>query len=314
MKPTIYIFYLLASLLPILSAVSLPGAQCVIRAPGTLKRRSNLENVSLSPAAEAKELLQKRDDSNSTCACGPQVVYYHYDEPLPYFALPLNNCTPTATTSRLCPTDYICACKSSGTSICTPKSVQNTTECGTANVLAERTDLVPRDEYDADPTDSITEYYILDSAPTDVAAPSGQCGGTTNPAGTTFWATTMTVCPANQICSCISTGFSQCVGTTGTSPYNTACPCTNEFPYPSNFPGPTATAKLKGQCGGSCWPGPTNCPSGATCYTEKSPNPGGYAYCATAKPTSEYKLRKRDGWHVMNVPARARAIATRIFF
>ncbi|KAF3927837.1 hypothetical protein ABW20_dc0102731 [Dactylellina cionopaga] len=81
-----------------------------------------------------------------------------------------------------------------------------------------------------------------------------------------------------------------------------------------SLPPRTGTAKLGGQCGGGCWTGPTNCPSGASCYTETSPISGGYAACATEKPSSQLLARFNGKNEGIEVPVKARAIATRVYF
>lgn len=84
--------------------------------------------------------------------------------------------------------------------------------------------------------------------------------------------------------------------------------------YPSDVtPAPsTATAGLFGQCGGSCWIGPTRCPKGASCYTEQSPISGAFAMCAPSPPSPAYKVRLAR--EAIDVPARVRARATAIHF
>lgn len=84
-------------------------------------------------------------------------------------AAPYKGCDITASTSNLCPVDYLCTCQTNNTSICVPTSVQTATGCipTFANQIIEK-------RQDAS---NITQWEVQ-TIPTDLAAPSGQCRGT----------------------------------------------------------------------------------------------------------------------------------------
>ncbi|RVD85391.1 uncharacterized protein DFL_003715 [Arthrobotrys flagrans] len=284
-----------------------PGQQ-IRDSPNNGRRRDlseleSFQDISFLPDLEVKANLEKRQDS--TCTCLQNVdVFYPITTTSSYMATPYGECDVAALTSNLCPTDYICACQTNTTSICLPSTVQTTTACGTL--------------YTGPTTRSNTTRWLFASIPTDLAAVSGQCGGTVPSTATTFWASSMTLCPVEQACVCQSSGaYSKCVDTTDPAYTGTACPnqcATVRQEFSVSLPPPSATAKLGGQCGGRCWRGPTNCPSGATCFTETSPIPGAYAACATANPGNQLRIRSNEGYEGINVPVKARAIATRIYF
>ncbi|KAK6501269.1 hypothetical protein TWF481_009110 [Arthrobotrys musiformis] len=263
--------------------------------------------MSLSPRfhMRAKADLAKRQ-SSTTCECSQTVdLFYPMETLSDYMATPYGKCDITASTSNLCPTDYVCACQTeSSSSICLPTTVQDTTAC---NTLYAGLRVQPD-----------TTRWFFASVPTSLAAESGQCGGTTQTPETEFWASTMTLCPEWQACVCQSSGaYSKCIDRTDPSYSGTACPdacSTIRQEFTVSLPPPHSTAKLGGQCGGKCWKGPTNCPIGATCFTETSPTSGAYAECATANPRVQLKIRSNGRYDGINAPVKARAIATRIYF
>ncbi|KAK6521927.1 hypothetical protein TWF506_002127 [Arthrobotrys conoides] len=275
---------------------------------GTIENRdAGFENFVTPFELKARVALAPRQD---TCSClpPPETVAYPITTLLPYMAAPYRECDIKAAASNLCPVDYLCACQTNNlTSICVPITAHPKTECLPTffdQILQKREDVPDSTEWEAQ------------TIPTDLAEPDGQCGGKLQPEDEEFWATTMTRCPAGQACACQSADYSQCVDTTGTAYRGTECPnscATARQEFTVSLPPPTATAKLGGQCGGRCWAGPTNCPVGATCFTEKNPDPGAYAACATANPGSQLKIRN-NGYEGLVVPVKARAIATRIYF
>ncbi|KAK6347928.1 hypothetical protein TWF718_005748 [Orbilia javanica] len=285
------------------------GGESVSDAPSGRRRRSakngveGLEDVSLLSDVEAVNPIFKKRQA-STCTCSEFAeTFYPMTATSSYMAAPYGKCDISASTSNLCPTDYLCACQTNSTSICLPTTVQTTTACGT---LYTGPTFLPS-----------TTRWIFASNPTSLAAESGQCGGIVQTTATTFWASSMTLCPVEQACVCQSSGaYSKCIDTTNPAYTGTACPnscATVRQEFSVSLPPPSATAKMGGQCGGRCWSGPTNCPAGAACFTETSPIPGGYAACATANPGSQLKIRSYE-YEGINIPVRARAIATRIYF
>ncbi|KAK6535089.1 hypothetical protein TWF281_006386 [Arthrobotrys megalospora] len=267
------------------------------------------------PVIRVKSALEKRQAP--TCSCfTPTEVFYPIETLLPFMAAPYEECDVRASTSRLCPTDYICACQTNQTSICVPTTVRTDTACGPMNTglaLRDNVGLVLRDEAELDTKITRWEFQTI---LTDLAEPSGQCGGTVQATTTTFWAPSMTRCPVYQACACETSGYSRCIDTSDPAYRGTACPnpcATVRQEFNVSLPPPSATAKLGEQCGGRCWSGPTNCPVGAGCFTEISPIPGAYAACATANPGSQLKIRN-EGYEGFVVPVKARAIATRIYF
>ncbi|RVD83355.1 uncharacterized protein DFL_007746 [Arthrobotrys flagrans] len=257
-----------------------------------------------TPANQVLKKL-KRQAEPSTCDCyEPQTELYALKTPEPYMAIAFGECTISASTSNLCPTDFLCACQYNGTSICLPTAIRTTTDCG--NPYLGPTTYPP------------TNFtWSLSSPLPDFAYPTEQCGGTLAAAATLSWSTIQTRCPASQSCVCqTASRFSRCIDTTdipATGAPTDCLTCKYEFNY--NLPPPSATARLGGQCGGKCWTGPTNCPTSATCFTETSPIPGGYAECALTNPSQRLKVRQ-EGHEVfdVNLPARVQAIATPIYF
>ncbi|KAF3920479.1 hypothetical protein ABW20_dc0106516 [Dactylellina cionopaga] len=246
------------------------------------------------------EDLEKRQASSTNCDC-PDALTYGLTTLETYMATPFGRCNPSSTVSNLCPTDYLCACQQSGTSRCLPTTVAPNTDC---TVYTGPSVLPP-----------VTRWFL--SSTLDYGAdPSGQCGGIPDTTAAILWTTTKTECPNHQQCVCTKSGqYSGCVDTTASSFSGTDCPNTCRYEFKVSLPPPTATAKIGGQCGGSCWTGPTNCPSGATCFTETSPSPGAFAMCHTTKPSSTNKLRlKARGEEGIDVPARVQARATPIYF
>ncbi|KAF3128716.1 hypothetical protein TWF703_009297 [Orbilia oligospora] len=255
------------------------------------------------------ELQARADLASSTCKCleAPETVSYAITTLLPYMAAPYKECDIRAVTSNLCPIDYVCACRTNNASICIPTSIRTGTECLPTlsdQILQKREELPDVTEWEAQ------------TIPTDLAEPSGQCGGTIQPEATEcedYSHFTLCNCEA---CACQSADYSQCVDTIGTAYRGTECPnscATVRQEFTVSLPPPSATAKLGGQCGGRCWTGPTNCPVGATCFTERSPEPGAYAACDTANPGNQLKIRNNK-YEGLIVPVKARAIATRIYF
>ncbi|RVD83209.1 uncharacterized protein DFL_007605 [Arthrobotrys flagrans] len=255
-----------------------------------------LEARDFSPAENKP--LQKRGKS---CDCvETTTASYGLTSLEPYMATPFGRCDVSAKTSNLCPTDYNCVCQDSTLSRCLPTSTVSNTECTTytgASVLPKVT------------------FWWLSSTLEYGADPSGQCGGTKQPSATTSWDPQKTDCPRYQACACQQPGYSVCVDTSASDFTGTSCPNTCKYQFKVSLPPPSATAKIGGQCGGTCWTGPTNCPAGATCFTETSPSPGAYAMCHTTKPAAVRKLRlKERGEEGINVPAKVQARATPIYF
>ncbi|EPS38715.1 hypothetical protein H072_7561 [Dactylellina haptotyla CBS 200.50] len=280
-----------------------PGGQCPWWIPK--RKRELLEDNQykmLSPAQKVKARLERRQDASCTCN-DFTTVFYPMSTPLSYMATPYGHCDISARESNLCPTDHLCVCQTSGSSICLPTSVQDNTSCISV--------------YTGPTVQPTTTRWLWSNIPTDLADISGQCGGTTQPTATTYWVTSQTLCPVSQVCACQTSGYSVCIDGTDAVLRGTECPnpCTSyRYEFSVSLPPPSATAKVGEQCGGNCWAGPTNCPSGATCFTETSPVYGGYAKCATSKPESDYRVRVKERDWGINVPARVRAIATRIYF
>ncbi|KAK6511491.1 hypothetical protein TWF481_000406 [Arthrobotrys musiformis] len=254
-----------------------------------------------------KQVLEKlkRQEQPATCNCFEALTETYFTTVAQtYFAMPFEPCTISASTSNLCPTGFLCACQYNETSICLPTAVRSTTDCG--NPYLGPTTYPP------------TNFtWSLSSALPQFAFPSEQCGGTLAAAATLSWNPIQTLCPASQSCACqTASRFSRCIDNTelpaGGIPAD-CLTCRYEFNY--DLPPPSATARLGGQCGGKCWTGPTNCPTSATCFTEKSPTPGGYAECAHSNPSRRLKVRQ-EGHEVLdvNLPARVQAIATPIYF
>ncbi|KAK6334885.1 hypothetical protein TWF718_010330 [Orbilia javanica] len=264
--------------------------------PGTLEIRDT----------SARKVLEKlKRQVPDTCTCYEPITETYSGTALQtYFALPFSGCTVSASTSNLCPTDYVCACQNNGTSICLPTAVQTTTECGT-----------PYSGPTIYPATNFT--WELSSPLPDFAFPTEQCGGTLAAAATLSWKTIQTRCPASQSCVCqTASRFSRCIDTTEIPASGVPADClTCRYEFNYDLPPPSGTARLGGQCGGKCWTGPTNCPTSATCFTETSPTPGGYAECALTNPAHRLKVRQ-EGHEVLdiNLPARVQAIATPIYF
>ncbi|KAK6353988.1 hypothetical protein TWF730_008408 [Orbilia blumenaviensis] len=274
---------------------------------GSAKRDLDaLEPRDFSPAKNRP--LHKR--AGKACDCvETSTVSYGLSTLEPYMATPYGRCDVKAETSNLCPTDYNCVCQDSSMSRCLPTSTVHNTECTTYTGASEQPKVT---------------YWWLSSTLKYGADPSGQCGGSAQPDATRSWDPTKTDCPRFQACACKKPGYSICMDTTDSLFTGTACPmaaakaksnsCKYEYKGTS-LPPPSETAKIGGQCGGTCWTGPTNCPSGATCFTETSPSPGAYAMCHTTKPAAANKLRlKARGEEGINVPARVQAMATPIYF
>ncbi|KAK6358006.1 hypothetical protein TWF730_007360 [Orbilia blumenaviensis] len=308
LKIRLSIQYILSFLLIIRFVLGLPGAANIegghARKRHDLKyaEADDLEDISLFPELGLRPNLAKRQ--NPTCSCVENAdIFYPITQTSSYMATPFGRCDVSASTSNLCPTNYICACQGTSSSICLPTTVQTTTECGT--IYSGPTDRSP------------TTKWLFSSIPTYLAVPSGQCGGVFQSTETAYWAPSMTLCPVNQACVCQSSGaYSVCIDTTASGYRGTDCPnpcATVKQEFKVSLPPPSATAKLGGQCGGRCWTGPTNCPIGATCFTETSPVPGAYAECATINPNVRLRVRNEQ-YEGINVPARARAMATPIYF
>ncbi|EPS39456.1 hypothetical protein H072_6762 [Dactylellina haptotyla CBS 200.50] len=172
----------------------LPKAGCIVRIRRNAKREDGLtildlfEDISLSPGVIARADLEKRQSPDSTCACyDTSPTYYPVETPPSYMATPYGDCNIAAKESNLCPSDFLCACQTNGTSsICLPTTVQATTECNTV--------------YPGPFPSSTETRWLYSYAPTDLAAPSGQCGGSRQPAATTEWSPSQTLCPDGQAC------------------------------------------------------------------------------------------------------------------
>ncbi|KAK6529453.1 hypothetical protein TWF281_008626 [Arthrobotrys megalospora] len=256
-----------------------------------------LEARDFSPKDEGA--LKKRQGSSCDCV-ETSTLSYGLNTLEPYMATPFGKCDVSASTSNLCPTDYNCVCQDEGLSRCLPTKTVSNTECTTytgPSVLPKVT------------------FWWLSSTLEYGADPSGQCGGIKQPSATTNWDSQKTDCPRSQACACQKPGYSICMDTTASDFTGTTCPNTCKYEFKVSLRPPSATAKIGHQCGGKCWPGPTNCPSGATCFTETSPLPGAYAMCHTTKPDVVRKLRLRArGDEGIDVPARVQARATPIYF
>ncbi|KAK6518308.1 hypothetical protein TWF506_005468 [Arthrobotrys conoides] len=273
-------------------------------APGN-KRRDLLHDISFLPGLDVVARLERRQDPVCTCPPEPD-VFYPISATSSYMAAPYGACDVAAATSQICPVGYYCACQPSTSGMCLPTATDTVSACTsyTGPIIRE----------------TVTRW-LFSSVPTNLAAVSGQCGGITQTRETTFWAETMTLCPVTQACVCETGGsFSQCVDITALESRGTRCPpdpcSTIKQEFIVSLPPPHATAKLGERCGGKCWRGPTNCPAGAQCFTETSPTSGAYAECATANPGSRLRVRSNERFDIagINVPVRARAIATRIYF
>ncbi|KAK6335067.1 hypothetical protein TWF718_010509 [Orbilia javanica] len=258
---------------------------------------NGLEARDMSPVEKVP--LQKR--AGKACDCVESTTAsYGLTSLEPYMATPFGKCDVSAKTSNLCPTDYLCVCENSSLSRCLPTSTVSNTECTTYTGPS----VVPK-----------VTFWWLSTTLEYGADPSGQCGGSNQPSPTTSWDPQKTECPRYQACACQKSGYSVCVDTTVSDFTGTSCPNSCKYQFNVSLPPPSATAKVGGQCGGTCWTGPTNCPSGATCFTETSPSPGAYAMCHTTKPSTVRKLRlKERGEEGINVPARVQARATPIYF
>ncbi|KAF3920197.1 hypothetical protein AA313_de0205642 [Arthrobotrys entomopaga] len=267
----------------------------------------DLEDRDLFPALENANGLEKRQAGCSQCFIVPSVTY-SLSTPLPYMATPYGGCTITASTSNLCPTDYYCACQTNTTSICLPTTA---TQAATACTPFSGP-LTTGSEWNRVNTSFV---YTLSSTLPIWAAPSGQCGGVAPTTASTSWNPSQTLCPTSQACACKTAGvYSACVDTTDSNFSGTDCANTCRYEFTVSLPPPSSTALMNGQCGGSCWNGPTNCPDGASCYTETSPNPGGYAECNTAHG-SRLRVRNIDNADAgIRVPVQARAVATMVYF
>ncbi|KAK6529647.1 hypothetical protein TWF281_008812 [Arthrobotrys megalospora] len=264
----------------------------------------SLEDTLSLRDTQAMEVLDKLNKRQaSTCGCyEPRTELYPLKSLEPYMATPFGACTISASTSNLCPIDHVCACQATGVSMCVPTAAQTTTECGTP--------------YPGPTTYPPTNFTWSLSAPlAEFAFPTEQCGGTLAPYAALSWNPIQTMCPQTQSCVCeTASRFSRCIDTTAIADgAPTDClTCRYEFNY--DLPAPTGTAQIGGQCGGKCWTGPTNCPTSATCFTELSPTPGGYAQCGFSNPVRQLKVRQEGRHEVMDVPARVQAIATPIYF
>ncbi|KAF3091382.1 hypothetical protein TWF569_010786 [Orbilia oligospora] len=258
-----------------------------------------------TPAKQVLEKLNKRQDGPSTCDCYEPLTETYSGTITPtYFALPFQSCDVRDVTSNLCPTDFICACQQNGTSMCLPTAVQTETECGTP--------------YSGPTTFSLQDFtWALSSPLAEFAFPSEQCGGSVGIITTLAWRTEQTKCPRSQSCVCESASLhAKCRDIELVPPglEEGECLTTCKYEFRLDVPAPTATAILGGQCGGRCWPGPRNCPSSATCFTETGPTPGGYAECGFTNPARKLKVRRDHEVLVGNLPARVQAMATPIYF
>ncbi|KAK6510591.1 hypothetical protein TWF506_009694 [Arthrobotrys conoides] len=277
--------------------------------PGNTKRDLNslpggsdgLEARDYSPAQ--KHPLEKREGKSCDCV-ETETASYGLINTETYMASPFGRCDVRSTASNLCPTDHLCVGQDKTFSRCLPTTIVSNTEFTT---------------YTGPSSQPSITFWWLSSVVKYGADPSGQCGGSTRlPPPAPAWDSLKTDCPYKQACACQEEGvFSVCVDTAAKEFIGTQCPkpkdtCTYKF---KNLPPPTATAKIGGQCGGTCWSGPTNCPKGAICHTETSPSPGAYAMCHTVKPINVKRLRlKGRGDEGIHVPARVQALATPIYF
>ncbi|KAF3187121.1 hypothetical protein TWF106_008353 [Orbilia oligospora] len=252
-----------------------------------------------SPAE--KNPLDKRGGKSCECV-ETETASYALASLEPFMATPFGKCNTQSSTSRVCPTDHFCVPQDKTFSRCLPTTVTLNADYIT---------------YTGPAVQPSVTFWWLDpySLPKYAADPSGQCGGTAQPSPAPLWDKSQTKCPHQHACACQQPGFSICMDTRAKEYTGTACPNTCKYQFKENLPPPTATAKIGGQCGGSCWPGPTNCPGGATCFTETHPSPGAYAMCHTTKPAAVRKLRlKERAEEGINVPARVQALATPIYF
>ncbi|KAF3931483.1 hypothetical protein ABW19_dt0204674 [Dactylella cylindrospora] len=257
-----------------------------------------IENLTLAERVQQLELarVERRQDY--------EYQVYYLSSTMEYMATPYGNCNNDGSgADSSCPTDYICVCQQPGSSICLTTLVASDVACGTP--------------YAGPTVQPPTTMWVLTETDTYMAAPWGQCGGTTPTAGTS-WNSAKTACPRDQVCDCQDLYYSQCIPLTEAAISGTACPSNSwgcQYPTDVTLPPPEATASIWEQCGGRCWTGPTNCPEGASCWTETSPNPGAYAMCDTAKPENDYyKVRLKGRGEAINVPARVQAVATPIAF
>ncbi|EGX52405.1 hypothetical protein AOL_s00043g194 [Orbilia oligospora ATCC 24927] len=287
-----------------------PGGENVGDPGGPRGRRDlsglgSLHDISFLPGLDAVARLERRQEPS--CTCPPSAdVFYPMNTTSSYMATPYGPCDIAVATSYLCPIDYYCACQPSASGMCLPTALEAISACTSYTGPTTRS--------------SVTRWFFA-SVPTNLAEISGQCGGSTQTQITSFWASTMTLCPVTQACVCETSGsYSKCVDNDALPARGTACPAdpcsTIKQEFSVSLPPPHATAKLGERCGGKCWRGPTNCPSGASCFTETSPTPGAYAECATANPGSRLRARSNERFDIegINVPVKAQAIATRIYF
>ncbi|KAK6510777.1 hypothetical protein TWF506_009873 [Arthrobotrys conoides] len=262
-----------------------------------------------TPAGQVLEKLNKRQAEPDTCKCFEGLSEtYSTTVPLTYFAMPFEGCDVRDITSNLCPLRFGCVCQQTGISMCLPTDIQSDTDCGTI--------------YSGPTTYPLQEFTWLLSGPLpEFAYPTEQCGGV--PGITSLaWRTEQTKCPKTQACVCesVSSGkvlYARCRDTSLIPPNlaSGGCATTCKYEFGLDVPPPTATARIGGQCGGRCWPGPRNCPPSATCFTETGPTPGAYAECGYTNPSRRLKVR-RDNYQVLsgNLPARVQAMATPIYF
>ncbi|EPS40001.1 hypothetical protein H072_6427 [Dactylellina haptotyla CBS 200.50] len=263
----------------------------------------------LFPGLEQANGLEKRQADCPQCYFAPTITYV-LSSTETYMATPYGGCTIGGSTSNLCPTDFACACQTNSTSICIPTTVAPATPTCTpyTGPVTTGNDWTI---IGTEPSDTSVWIYTLSSLNPSFADPSGQCGGTIQN-GATTWDPAKTKCPSAQRCACINTGLSTCINTNDANYRGTECPNTCKYEFTVSLPAPSETAKLNAQCGGSCWNGPTNCPSGASCRTESSPTSGAFAACVTTGGFVRMKVRSPDGGYevVDNLPAQVRAVAT----